>query len=589
MSTKRVNGTDVKVIEADVLVIGTEGTGGKAALEAADNSADCRIVAISKQVIARSAVTVTAVATFNAAVHPDDSPDIHARDTIIGGHYLSDQRLTKVMCDLGPQTIYELEAWGCKFAREPNDPSRFHCFHYPAQSHPRGCYTFPGGTTGRKMVQVMKREIFKRPNIKVMNDVFITDVLISDGKCVGALGVKLVGTQPLLFRAKAVIIASGGGMEIFKNSDAARDATGSGYAWAYRAGATLIDMELCQFYPTNVLTPKTMYAQQPVTLIRYNLGGRLYNFDGERFMARYDPQRLEMTTRDALSRAIAMEILEGRGTPNGGVYLSVAHLPEEVIENWVARNNPGFKFGDVNLIEEGIDLKKGVLEVAPMAHFYLGGIKITERCETGIPGLYAAGEVAGNVQGANRLGGNALTDCQAFGKVGGREAARYAAAQEGLGPVDEEQVRGFVEKIEAIYRREEGTPPHVTRERIREAMYYASVVKREDWIQKALDTLREVRENDLPAPRLSKESRTYSKELMLALENEDLMTTAELHLRGALMRTESRGAHYRLDFPEMDNENWCKNTLYRRDGDDVRIWTQDVDFCFLKPDFIAAR
>ncbi|MFQ5693320.1 MAG: FAD-binding protein, partial [Nitrospinota bacterium] len=582
----KINGTPVEVVETDLLIIGTEATGGKAALEAADRFPDCRIVVLSKQVIARSAVTITAVATYNAAVNPYDDPDVHTVDTIKGGQYLADQRLAKVMCDLGPQCVHELEAWGCKFARQEKNPELFDCYEYPGHSRARGAYTFPYGTTGRKMVQIMKREIFKRPNVRVMNDVFITDMLMSDGKCVGALGVHLVRTRPVVFRAGAVIIGAGGGMEIFRNSDAARDATGNGYGWAYRAGGTLIDMELVQFFPTNVVTPKTMYAQQPVAVIRYALGARLYNFKGERFMHRYDPVRGEYSTRDITSRAMWMEILEGRGTPNGGVYLSVAHLPGNVIDNWVAKNNPGYNFGGVKLEEEGIDIKRDALEVAPMAHFYLGGIRINERCETGIPGLYAAGEVAGNVHGANRLGGNALTDCQVFGKVSGKEAARQASAQKGLGPVDEEQVRGLVERIGALYSREKGTPPHVARNKIRDALYNVSVVKKGDWILQAMDVLKEVRENDLPAPRLTRKSKSFSKELMLALENEDLLLTAELHLKGALMRTETRGAQCRLDFPETDNENWCKNILYRKDGDGVKMWTQDVDFSFHKPDFV---
>ncbi|HJM43655.1 MAG TPA: FAD-binding protein, partial [Nitrospinota bacterium] len=586
----RINGTAVRVVETDVLIIGTEATGGKAALEAADLFPDCRIVAVSKQVIARSAVTITAVATYNAAVNPYDDPAVHTVDTIKGGAYLAVQKLTRRMCEIGPQCVHEMEAWGCRFARQEKDPRLYDCYEYPGHSRARGAYTFPFGTTGRKMVQILKREIFKRDNVKVMNDVFITDILISDGRCVGALGVRLVETQPIVFRAKAVIIGAGGGMEIFRNSDAARDATGNGYGWAYRAGGTLIDMELVQFFPVNLLTPKTLYANQPApSVLRYGLGGRFYNNKGERFMHRYDPERGERVTRDVVSRAMWMEILEGRGTPNGGVYLSIAHLPDNVIDNFIAKNNPGYNFGGVKLNEEGLDIKHGALEVAPMAHFYLGGIRINERCETSIAGLYAAGEAAGNVHGANRLGGNALTDCQVFGKIAGGEAAKHASTCDGLGPVNEDQVRGLVETIDAIYRREQGTPPHVTRNKIRDAMYNVSVVKREDWIKRAMETLKAVRENDLPVPRLSGKAKSFSKELMLALENEDLLLTAELHLKGALMRTETRGAQCRLDHPDTDNENWCKNILYRKDGDDVKMWTQDVDFCVHKPDFVVEK
>jgi succinate dehydrogenase/fumarate reductase flavoprotein subunit len=586
----QINGTEVKVVETDLLVIGTEATGGKAALEASDLFPDCRIVAVSKQVIARSAVTVTAVATYNAAVNPYDDPDIHTVDTIIGGGHLADQKLTKIMCDLGPQCVHELEAWGCRFARQEKNPELYDCFEYPGHSKARGAYTFPFGTTGRKMVQVMKRELFKRPNITIMNDIFITDMLLTDGECVGALGVQLVGTQPIVFRAKAVIIGAGGGMEIFKNSDAARDATGNGYGWAYRAGGTLIDMELVQFFPLNQLTPKTMYAQQPApSVLRYGLGGRFYNFKGERFMHKYDPVRGDYSTRDITSRGMWMEILEGRGTPNKGVYVSIAHLPENLIDNFIAKNNPGYNFGGVKLKEEGIDIKRDALEVAPMAHFYLGGIKINERCETGIPGMFAAGEVAGNLHGANRLGGNALTDCQVFGKVSGAEAAKYAGTQEGHGPVDENQVKNLVDKIDTLYKREKGTPPHVTRDKIRSTMYDVSVVKHGDWIEKALVEMKEVKEKDLPVPCLTSKAKSFSKELMLALENEDLFLTAELYLKGALDREETRGAQCRLDFPDTDNENWCKNILYKQDGEDVKMWTQDVDFCIFKPDFVVEK
>ena len=585
----KINGTEVKVVETDLLIIGTEATGGKAALEAADLFPDCRITVVNKQIIARSAVTITAVATYNAAVNPYDHPDIHTVDTINGGSHLADQTLTKVMCDLGPQCVHEIEAWGCKFARQEKNRELYDCFEYPGHSKARGTYTFPYGTTGRKMVQIMKRQLFKRPNVQVLNDTYISDMLMADGRCVGALGVSLVNTQPIVIRAKAVIIGAGGGMEIFKNSDAARDATGNGYGWAYRAGSTLIDMELVQFFPTNVVTPKTMYAQQPVAVIRYALGARLYNNKGERFMHRYDPVRGEYSTRDLTSRAMWMEILAGRGGPNGGVYLSVAHLPDNVIDNWVAKNNPGYNFGGVKLEEEGVDIKCDGLEVAPMAHFYLGGILINERCESDIPGMYAAGEVAGNLHGANRLGGNALTDCQVFGKVAGAEAAKYASTQEGLGPVNEDQVRDLVGKIDAMYKREEGTAPHVTRDKVRDALYDVSLVKHGDWIKNAMGILKDVRENDLPAASLTGKAKSFNKELMLALENEDLLLTAELHLKGALMREETRGAQCRTDFPDTDNENWCKNILYRKDGDDVKMWTRDVDFHFYKPDWVVEK
>ncbi len=585
----QINGTDVRVVETDLLIIGTEATGGKAALEAIEKFPECQVTLVNKQVIARSAVTITAVATYNAAVNPYDSPDIHTVDTINGGSHLADQSLAKLMCDVGPECVYELESWGCRFAKQEKNPDLYDCFEYPGHSKARGAYTFPYGTTGRKMVQIMKRQLLKHPNITVMNDIYISDMLITEGKCVGAIGVCLVDTQPIVIRAKSVIIGAGGGMEIFKNSDAARDAVGNGYGWAYRAGSTLVDMELCQFFPTNVVTPKTMYAQQPVAVIRYALGARLYNSKGERFMHKYDPVRGEYSTRDLTSRAMWMEILEGRGGPNGGIYMSVAHLPDNLIDDWVGKNNPGYNFGGVKLEEEGVDIKQDALEVAPMAHFYLGGIKINGRCETDIPGMYAGGEVAGNVHGANRLGGNALTDCQVFGKIAGAEAAEYASKEEGHGVVNEDMVKDLVEKIDSLYARENGTPPHETRNTIRDAMYEVSLVKHGDWIENAMDILRDVKENHVSAPILVGKSKSFSKELMLALENEDLLLTAELHLKGALMREETRGAQCRLDFPDTDNENWCKNIHYRKDGEDLKVWTEDVDFSFYKPDWFLEK
>ncbi|HYE81405.1 MAG TPA: FAD-binding protein [Clostridia bacterium] len=567
---------NIPQVSTDVLIIGTEAAGAKAALEIA--KAGYKALVVTKSVAGKSGVTVQAVATYNAALGPDDSPELHLMDTLKGGKYLNNQAMAELFTREAPNVVHELEAEGCKFARQQGHPERYDLYHYPGHSQARGAYTYPGGTTGRQLMSTMIRALKKHEQIKIQNDVMIIDILTNQERTVGALGVDLKTGGFILFAARAVILTTGGAMQIFSNNAAAREATGDGYAMAYRLGLPLVDMEFCQFFPYNVVAPKTLYAQQTVCQLCQNFGAQLLNYKGERFMVKYDPVNMERGTRDIVSRGIFIEIKEGRGTKNGGVYMDVSFLPKNVLENWIADNHPGWDFGGVKMLDEGIDLREEAIEIAPLAHFYLGGIQINTRCETGIAGLFAAGEVCGGSHGANRLGGNALPEVQVFGKIAGNMAVEYlkAGGADG-GSFDESVVLAREQQVKEMMGRDQGISPLVLRNRIQEAMFEVSLIKDEASVKKALGQIESMRE-DLTKLVVKTPRGSYNLELLDAFEDEFMLDVAEMHLRGALLRTESRGAHYRLDYQEKDDQNWLKNIIVQKKNGRMNFTTTPVVF-----------
>jgi fumarate reductase (CoM/CoB) subunit A len=572
-----------RVIEKEVLVIGTEAAGGIAAI-AASEQAD--VLLVTKSIRGKSGVTIMAVATYSAPLGAEDSPAQTFEDAIIGGRYLNDQHLVDIFSKEAADTVYELEKYGVQWAKEG---ATYQFLAMPGHKYPRGCYTFPIGTTGRQITSALTKEAKKR-NIQVLNDTFVTDLLVKNDRMVGVTAIDLRTGDFLLIKAKCTILATGGGMEVYQGNCGAREATGDGYAMAYRAGIPLRDMEFVQYFPTIMVAPKRLFAQQTPTRLRYELNARLLNFYGERFMRRYDPVRMEKSTRDIVARAIQTEIREGRGTENGGVYMDVSYLPDKVIDAAIARLYPGYDFGGVKLLEEGIDIRKDPFEVAPGAHFFMGGISADEWGEVGLPGLLACGEVVGGVNGANRLGGNALPQMSVFGLRAGKHAAEYARKQEHFDDPDESQVKEIRDHVYGYFSRQDGVKPMDIRKEIQKIMYEDVLcIRDEKGLKSALDRLETIRTEKLQQLALSSRTRKYNLEWLVALEAEKMTDVGEMITRAALFRQESRGAHYRDDFQKEDNKKWLVNLFIRLKEGGMAIERVPVPLDRLKPEEVGAQ
>ncbi len=553
------------VIEKDVLVVGTEAAGAVAAITASEGA---DVLMVTKAVMAKSGVTIMAVATYTAPLDQRDDPATALKDAIIGGRFLNDQHLCKIFTEEAADTVRLLEGFGVRWAK---DGERYKQLHMPGHSYDRGCYTQPIGTTGRQITRALAKERERR-KVQLLNDTLVTDILVQNGRAVGATAIDLRTGQFLVIKAKCVVLATGGGMELYKGNCASREATGDGYAMAYRLGLPLRDMEFVQYFPTVMVWPKRLFGQQTPTRLRYELNAQLLNFFGERFMRRYDPVRMERSTRDIVARAIQTEVREGRGTEHGGVYLDVSYLPPKVIDAAIERLYPGYDFGGVKLLDEGIDIRQEPFEVAPGAHFFMGGVVADEWGEVGLPGLLACGEVVGGVHGANRLGGNALPDMSVFGRRAGIRAAELAAAQKGFVEPSDAQVGQIRQRLEAIRTREPGVRPLDVRNEIQQIMADNVLAHRDaSTLNTAINRLTAIRAEKLPRLGLTTATRCYNLEWMVALEAEFMVDVAELIARSALARTESRGAHFRADFPTEDNDNWLKSLFVRQEGGAVRL------------------
>jgi succinate dehydrogenase/fumarate reductase flavoprotein subunit len=431
---------------------------------------------------------------------------------------------------------------------------------------------------------LLKREVRKRP-IAVVEDTLVTDLLVADGRVAGALALDLASGEVQVLRARAVVLATGGGHNVYAYTTGPEDLTGDGQAMALRCGAALMNMEMTQFIPTTIINPPMARGNLFPFLLGPNDGLHywLLNKKGERFMARWDQVRMERSTRDLLSIGIMTEILEGRGGPEGGVYYSLAHLPKNLVEDfarWGAKpfiksdwSAHGHSFrGVVDRLKAG-----DAIEVAAAAHFFMGGVQIDEGMRTTLPGLYAAGEVTGGVHGANRLSGNAFAQIITQGARAGEGAARFAA-REGWPPTPgAQELAQAEERVEAPLQRAGGTTAYELRHELQAiADGKVGVLRTGEGLQEAVARLEELSASAVPRLYSRAKTRHFNREWAECLQAENMLTTLLTIARSALMREESRGAQYRRDFPHTDNERWRRNTMIRRTGEELELSTSPV-------------
>lgn len=536
-----------RIIKSDVLIIGSGGAGSRAAIEVSKNGLKPLIV--SKGLSFKSGCTGMAEGGYNAAiasVDPEDSKKIHIKDTLKGGSYLNDPKLVDILIDEAPERLIDLENYGALFDRQ--ESGKLNQRPFGGQTYRRTC--FQGDRTGHEIIMALKEEIIKR-NIETIEEVMITKIVLNDDeefpKVIGCVGFDLKDSTTIFFQAKSVILASGGLGQLYPVTSNTLQKNGDGFAIAWNAGVELIDMEEVQFHPTGMIYPKSRRGVLVTEAVRGE-GGILLNTNNERFMEKYDPKK-ELATRDVVARSIYNEIREGRGTRKGGVYLDISHLDDDIIDEKL--ETMVLQFEDV-----GVDIKNEVMEIAPTAHHFMGGIRIDKNGESSLEGLFACGEVCGGIHGANRLGGNALADTQVFGKRAGLAAAIYAGD---IGfDKNESSVEDEENRIASLIKKGTINPLDIKND-IKQLMWdKVAIIRNEEQLRDALKQLLKMKNN---LTNMDIDNRTqYNQSLLTGLEVINMIEVCILIVKSAILRRESRGAHYREDFPET-KEEWKKSIV----------------------------
>jgi len=546
---------------SNVLVIGSGGAGLRAAIEAKQLGMDVTVLGKRQSTDVH---TVLAAGGINAAfgnVDEDDSWEQHFADTFIEGYGLSEPEVVELMAKESPILVEEIDRWGANFAKLPNGKidQRF----FGAHTYRRTCYS--GDYTGRSILFALLNKV-KSLNIPILDSQYVSDLLVEDNVCFGAMAFDIQSGERTVFLADSVIIAAGGHTRLWRKSSSRRNEnTGDGFHLALKAGCRLSDMEMVQFHPTGMVIPEEMAGTLVTEAVRGE-GGKLLNSEGKRFMENYDSERMELSTRDRVAMANYTEIVEGRGSPNGGVYLDISHKGKDFIIEKLPRMYRQF------LDTLMIDISKSPMEVSPTAHYSMGGIVVTpEEHSTGVDGLYAAGEVTAGLHGANRLGGNSLAEILIFGKRAG------AAASERSKNIDihrrsKKVIENAHDNLNSYIKNGSEVARPLQRS-LRNIMWeYGGVVKNEEKLKKGLQEIENLKEasKDLD---VRPDSEGY-QDLMLAFDLQASLVSSESTLISALSREESRGAHQRDDYKEINND-FNVNMRVQFDSNDNILLSKD--------------
>jgi succinate dehydrogenase / fumarate reductase, flavoprotein subunit len=566
----------------DVLVVGAGGAGLRAAIEAHDAGAKVGLVCKSLLGKAHTVMAEGGVAAALAHVDPEDRWQTHFRDTMVGGKLLNNPRMAQLHAMESPDRVRELEAWGAVFDRTRD--GRILQRPFGGHSHPRLAHV--GDRTGLEMIRTLQDRAVA-VGIDVFMECTITRLISGEGGVVGAFGYWRTTGAPVLFPAKAVVLATGGIGKAYSVTSNSWEYSGDGHALAYDAGAELIDMEFVQFHPTGMVWPPGVRGLLVTEAVRGE-GGILRNKDGERFMWKYLPEDRrgeyastdeeaakwvtaqsqgrvtdarrppELSTRDNVSRAIYTEVREGRGSPHGGVFLDISYLPAEHVRRKLPSMFDQFKeLADV-------DITKGPMEVGPTTHYVMGGVRVdAETGESTVSGLFAAGEVAGGMHGANRLGGNSLSDLLVFGKRTGAAAVVHADGRKDQPYLDPVRVREAARELAASLERGSGDSPYALQRDLQDVMQrLVGIFRVESDLQDALAELAKLRAR---WPTLAVTGgRAFNPGWDLVFELRNLLIVSEGITRSALQRKESRGAHSRLDYTETESKWGDRNSIVRR-------------------------
>jgi fumarate reductase (CoM/CoB) subunit A len=566
------------VLITDVLVIGGGAAACMAAISAKNEGMD--ILLLDKGQLGKSGCSPNAhggMALYHK--HASDNWKIHFEDTLMSGGFLNDQKVVQTLCQEGFQFINTLERFGSLFDRD--EDGSFSVRQFGGHRYKRS--VFSGDETGHEMMSGLKREV-ARLGIVTLNEVMVTKLIVTDGRVCGAIGWDIGHGGFLEVRARAVILGTADGSGIWPS--ASERQRGDGYCLALDAGAELADLEFVQYHPTHAWWPYGVRGS--VSESFRSEGGYLLNSENERFMLRYDPEQKELATRDKVSVCIYREILAGRGAPHGGIYASVTHLDPEHVER---RLRVIFR----KYMSYGFDVRKQAIEIKPRPHYQCGGVVTNERAETRVPGLFAAGAVTAGVHGANRLGSNALVDILVFGQIAGRNAAEYVRKNGGnLSPPAFDKIETEIKRICDIADRTARNPvrvPAVRRKHYELMDRYVGVLRTKEGLETMLEEIERCYREDMSELMVQDKCRLYNFELRDALEMNFRLTVELLSTRAALMRTESRGSHFRDDYPKRNDANWLKNIVFRRESGEIVSELREVKMPILKisdlPDYAS--
>jgi succinate dehydrogenase / fumarate reductase flavoprotein subunit len=546
--------TKFETHEHDVLIIGAGGAGLRAAIEALAQGASVGVVCKSLLGKAHTVMAEGGIAAAMANVDHADDWRTHFRDTMRGGKFLNNWRMAQLHAQEAPDRIRELEQWGALFDRTSDGQILQRAFG--GHTYKRLCHV--GDRTGLEMIRTLQDRGVGL-GIDVYMECAVTRLLKDGDRVTGAFGYWREQGRFVVFKAKSVVLATGGIGKIYKITSNSWEYTADGMALAYEAGAELKDMEFVQFHPTGMVWPPGVQGILVTEAVRGE-GGILRNKNGERFMEKYDPKRMELSTRDVVARAIYTEVREGRGSEHGGAFLDISQKPAE----YVKKKLPSMYHQFLELAD--VDITKGPMEVGPTCHYVMGGVRVDpETAESTVSGLYAAGEVAAGLHGANRLGGNSLSDLLVFGRRAGMAAAQ-AAKKVRQGTIDQAQIDEAEREMLAPFQNGNGESPYAIHRDLQETMQkLVGIFRVEGDLEQALQELEKLNER---ARRMHVDgSRMFNPGWHLSYDLKSMLTISEAVTRSALARRESRGAHSRIDYPSLD-ATWGKqnNVIASQNG-----------------------
>ena len=564
----------VEKIQTDVVIIGSGLAGLRAAIEAASIAPHLDVAVVTKVHAMRSHSVAYAGGTA-AVLYPEegDSFDLHAFDTIKGSDYLADQDVVEMFVRLAPREILRLEHWGMPWSRR--EDGRIAQRPFGGHRFNRAC--FAADKTGLHAMQTLYNTCHKYDNITFYHEWYVTSIIADGGEFKGITAIELKTGDLYAIEAKAGVLAAGGMGRLYAFTTYGHTATADGMAMAYRVGLPLKDMEFVQFHPTGIVPQGILISEAA-----RGEGGILRNVDGERFMKKYAPEKLELAPRDIVSRAEMTEILEGRGFEGpdgmGYVHLDLTHLGEEKINE---------RLTEIKMIAmkyAGVDVTKEPIPVRPVAHYSMGGVHVDKFGRTPLRGFWAAGEVSCvSIHGANRLGTNSSIDCLVYGFLTGRQAGEYALKKNTNSitvlEMETEETRIF----DKILRGGTGEDPYLIKRELQRMMMDKVYVFRDGkGLEEALRKVRELKRR-FGTGRVADKSKEFNQNLVHVLETEGMLEVAEVIIVSALARTESRGAHYRYDYPKRDDVNWLKHTLAYKTPEGPRLEYLPVKITKWKP------
>ena len=553
-------------LQTDVLVIGAGGAGMYAAITAAETGVS--ILLLDKSVVGRSGATIMAQMTVAAAIgEPEqDHWRFHLADTITAGRGLVDEPLARILCQSAPDRIRQMDDWGVGWARDRERGNRITQAHAPGHDRNR-CVYVDFLNTGPATARTLRNKTRQYNNIRRLSDLMVIDLVVQDGRALGAVALHLETGQAVTIAAGATVIATGGLTGLYHRNSASANMGGDGFAMALRAGAELIDMEFVQFFPIGHLAPR-LIGMDPIMWdpFRYKLGGRLLNGEMQEFTQNYGAAEdgKYLVTRDTATYAIFKEVEAGRGSPHGGAWLSFEHIAEADLRT---------AFGPVidRLTNNGIDLTRMPIEVSPIAHYHMGGLRVNDALETNVKNLFAAGEAVGGANGANRLSGNAITEAFVFGELAGRSAA--SASEEVKGVSD--AATPFLAVLEETARRPEvGANPTEAIADLQAIMQRdVGPFRTNEGLRRALAAIDQMAAN-LPSMATGG-SLAFNQQRADWFALRNMLVVARVVTTAALGRTESRGSHQREDFPILDN-TWTCHQVITQDGHGINLSRAEV-------------